>query len=239
MSSTRVATLFSRSGASAPALGNATYPTALAGSEEQVYFPCLASIWAFRASVSKDGGGGTTSKLKFQGTIDEPDPLTIGPTAGPGLRLTATTAQTIKLTQQTGTSQAFGYSISGTAVALMLPTDALGQPSGTPAAAAAYIAATLALAAFTVTAVGSGVLGATYRYQTVPTVPTWTDLLSTNETSGTTAIEHTIDAGGAGLTKVVALELQAVGFRALRALATCTGAPAAGDAVTITTMLPG
>jgi hypothetical protein len=235
----RIATLFNRTGASSPALGNNTYPSALSSSlsEEQVYHPGLYESYPATVNVTRHAAG-VTSKLKFQGTGDAPDPLLLGDSFGRISLIALSAGQSIQLAQATGYSVATTHATASGLTTLTMGTDALGKPSETATSLAAYLVANLAGTFTPVVIVGAGLMGAMTRAASVPEAPRWVDIESTRESTSTTAAEHTVDPG-AGLSVTLSFRVKTAGMRAIRCIATGTGAPNAADAVLVTMGLPG
>ncbi len=238
----RLATLFSRSQASSPALGNNSYPTALSAAlgEEQVYFPGLAEWYPALAKIAR-GGAGNTVKLKFQGTNDPADPLLIGAGNAQISLYAVAPGLSIRLEQATGVSVATSNASSGGQRLITLASDADRRPADTAASLHTFIATNLG--ADFVSAVGAGggagIMGATsIGALAVPELPRWLDIESTREDTGTTAAEHTVDAGLAGALQI-AFQVRTGGWRAVRCLASGTAAPGVGDLALITMSLPG
>lgn len=235
----RTAYLFKRDYTTAPALANATYstgPSAALG-EEAVYHPGLHDAYAAQARVTR-AALGVTSKLKFQGTADQPEPLILGAGNAQVSLIAAAPGKSIQTAQATGASASTSHSTAAGLTTVTLGTDANGRPSTTAQAFADYITANLS-ATFTPTVLaGSGIMGAMLRAAAVPEAPAWGDLQSTRHDTGVEAAEHTIDPG-AGASVTVEFLVQTRGCRAVRAIATGTGAPASGDAVIITMAVPG
>lgn len=235
----RNATLFNRTGGSSPALGNNTYPSVLSStlSEEQVYFPGLCETYPATVKVTRNAAG-VTSKIKFQGTVDVPDPALIGDSFGRFSLIALASGQTFQLAQATGVSVATSHTTASGLTTVTLGTNALGQPSVTVTALVAYIVANLAATFTPVAIVGTGLAGAMERAISVPEAPRWTDVESIREATSTTAAEHTIDPG-AGASVSLAFRVKTAGYRAIRCIATGTGAPHASDAVLVTMGVPG
>lgn len=236
----RTATLFARTGASSPVLGTNAYPTALSSAlaEEQVYHPGLHDTYPATAQVARAASTGVTSKLKFQGTTDQPDALLIGDSFGRISLIAIDAGKSVQLAQATGASVSTSNAVSGGLTTITLGTDARGRGNVTAQTLYDYITANLS-GTFTPTViVGGGLMGAMDRAAAVPQAPKWVDIPSIREDIATEAVEHTVDAT-LGLTVNVGFQVKTGGWRAIRALATATAAPASGDAVTITMGLPG
>lgn len=231
----RTITLYSRSGS---ALGNLTYPTSLATGEELAYYPGVVIQHPAQAKITR-AGAGVTVNLKFQATRGAPNPLTIGAGAAAfdiwGLLVNSAR---IKLTQQTGASVALSHTYASGLLTLLLATDALGRPVTTGAAAVTYINANLP-ADFLASSGGAGILGETFQPCPVPLTARWMDIESRRDDTGTTAIEHTIDAGAGSTINVPLLVLNTLGWRAIRCVVTGTAAPNADDAAEVTMAIPG
>lgn len=237
----RTATLFNRSYSSSPALANAGYPTALSAalSEEQVYHPGLYDLYPATAKIAR-GGAGVTSKLKFQGTTDMPDPLLLGDSFGRISLIAIDSGQSVQLAQATGASVSTTASAPDAAglTTITLGTDARGRGNVTAQALSDYIAANLPAIFTSVVVVGGGIMGAMTRAAAVPQAPRWVDIPSIREDTATEGVEHTVDAGLGG-TSTIGFQVKTKGFRAIRCIATGTAAPASGDSVLVQMGLPG
>lgn len=215
----------------------ASYPTSLVAPEEVFYLAGMAYKYPFHVRVVRHASG-AGSKVKFQGA---PLPLNTcgfavrGPSGQHGLLSIAAVSgdfYKVRLTQQTGASASINSTFTSDLLTILLPTDSLGRPSGTPAIVGAYINGSLS-SNFSATYSGftSGILGSTLIERPCPREH-WEDIVSTVGGLLPAAVEQTITPS-AGSSSEVVLEVNVRNYYAIRALAVSAGMPHASDHVTV------